>query len=53
MDLPLIIACSVIFGLPVVIVVGAALFPPEPIEDPLEYMQNWGNQDTNQRNLNK
>jgi hypothetical protein len=53
MDLPLIIACSVIFGLPVVLVVGSALFPPETVEDPLEHMQNWGNQDVDQRNLNK
>jgi hypothetical protein len=52
MDLPLLIACSVIFGLPVVIVVGAALFPPNPEKDPLEYMTNWGNQDIDQ-NLNK
>jgi hypothetical protein len=53
MDLPLIIALSAIFGLPIVIVVGAALFPPEPLNDPLEYMSNWGSQDTDQRNLNK
>lgn len=52
MDLPLIIAVSFIFGLPIVIVVGAALFPPEPMDDPLEYMKNWGNQDIDQ-NLNK
>ena len=52
MDLPLIIALTTIFGLPIVIVVGSALFPPEPLDDPLEYIKNWGNQNIDQ-NLNK
>jgi hypothetical protein len=52
MDLPLLIALSVIFGLPIIIIAGAALFPPKPQGDPLEYMKNWGNQDIDQ-NLNK
>jgi len=52
MDLPLLIALSVIFGLPIIIIVGADLFPPKPQSDPLEDIQNWGNQDIDQ-NLNK
>jgi len=53
MDISLIIACSFILGFPALAVIGAYLFLPDVMEDPYEDMQNWGSQDTDQRNLNK
>lgn len=51
MDIPLLVAVSLIFGMPIIILVGAALFPREP-EDPYASAHNWGSQDIDQ-NLNK
>jgi hypothetical protein len=52
MDISLIIAAFVIFGLPIIIIGGAALFPPELKDEPFISPKDWGSQDLDQ-NLNK
>jgi hypothetical protein len=44
-DISLIIAAFVIFGLPIIIIGGAALFPPKLDTDPYSSPNNWGSQD--------
>lgn len=52
MDTALPIAAFIIFVLPILIIGGAALFPPKPESDPLEHLENWGSQDVDSK-LNK
>jgi hypothetical protein len=52
MDISLIIATFIIFGLPIILIGGAALFPPELGDEPFDSPKDWGNQDLDQ-NLNK
>jgi hypothetical protein len=51
MDISLIIAAFIIFGMPIIIIGGAALFPPK-VEPPFSSSKDWGSQDLDQ-NLNK
>jgi hypothetical protein len=51
-DIALIIAAFVIFGLPIIIIGGAALFPPKLDTDPYSSPTNWGSQDVDSK-LNK
>jgi hypothetical protein len=52
MDISLIIAAFIIFGMPIIIIGGAALFPPKVETEPFTSPKDWGSQDLDQ-NLNK